>query len=413
MAPSRSVGAFGIVSALTAAANLATAAWNIVAKFTRTTQRRTRRRLKQANESARHARAQMRRGRAETRDAAQHAYAGSIRTVRAIDRWREEAWRTAAIQWSVRRDLRAAARGSEPIIVGPWLGEVGYEALYWVAFVRWFADYYRVDRSRLIVVSRGGVGAWYDDFAAHYVELLDLLTPEQMAEGHARRRAAGDQKQLDAVFDEDVLARVRARLGLRSSAVCHPSTMFRALRRFWLGTESLQRVLDHTRYRSLSDIPRTPCPPLPDHYVAVKFYSGHSLTDDDETRAAVGALLDRVRGGRPIVALDTAWRLDEHDDCVVNLPGTHRIDAAMTPQNNLGVQTEVIRRADLFVGTCGSVAWLAPMLGTRTIAIYGDDRFLSPHLYAARQIYPLINAAPFLPVDVATLSTLGLARDSW
>ena len=39
------------MSALTAATNLANAAWNIVAKLARTTQRRTRRGLKQANES--------------------------------------------------------------------------------------------------------------------------------------------------------------------------------------------------------------------------------------------------------------------------------------------------------------------------------------------------------------------------
>jgi hypothetical protein len=313
------------------------------------------------------------------------------------------------VEWSVRRQLRAAARGSDPIIVGPWLGEVGYEALYWVAFVRWFADYYRVDRSRLIVASRGGVGAWYDDIATRYVELLDLFTPAEIAEGHARRRAVGDQKQLDARgFDEDVLARVRAHLGLRASGVCHPSSMFRLLRRFWLGTESLQRVLDHTRYRLLRDMPRAPTPPLPDRYVAVKFYTGHSLTDDEQTRNALRALLDRVRCGRPIVTLDTDWRLDEHDNCLVDLPDVHRV-GLMTPQNNLGVQTEVIRRAELFVGTCGSLAWLAPMLGTRTIAVYGNDQFLSPHLYAARQIYPLIDAAPFLPVDLATVRTLGLA----
>jgi ADP-heptose:LPS heptosyltransferase len=111
------------------------------------------------------------------------------------------------------------------------------------------------------------------------------------------------------------------------------------------------------------------------------------------------------------VTLDTDWRLDEHGDCVVDLPDVHRIAGGMTPQNNLGVQTEVIRRADLFVGTCGSLAWLAPMLGTRTIGVYGNDRFLSPHLYAARQIYPLIEAASFLPVDIAAIRTLALEPD--
>ena len=28
---------------------------------------------------------------------------------------------------------------SEPILVGPWLGEVGFELLYWIPFLRWFA----------------------------------------------------------------------------------------------------------------------------------------------------------------------------------------------------------------------------------------------------------------------------------
>jgi ADP-heptose:LPS heptosyltransferase len=108
------------------------------------------------------------------------------------------------------------------------------------------------------------------------------------------------------------------------------------------------------------------------------------------------------------VTLDTEWRLDEHGDCAIDLPDVHRVADAMTPQNNLGVQTEVIRRAELFVGTCGSLAWLAPMLGTRTIAVYGNDRFLSPHLYAARQIYPLIEASPFLSVDLAAVRSLAL-----
>ena len=60
------------------------------------------------------------------------------------------------------------------------------------------------------------------------------------------------------------------------------------------------------------------------------------------------------------------------------------LDPAMPPQINLAVQTEVIRRASLFVGTAGSLAWLAPMLGVDTLAAYADDKLLGPHFYAAR-----------------------------
>ncbi len=40
----------------------------------------------------------------------------------------------------IERELAAIAAGTRPIAVGPWLGEVGFELLYWVPFVRWVAE---------------------------------------------------------------------------------------------------------------------------------------------------------------------------------------------------------------------------------------------------------------------------------
>ena len=80
----------------------------------------------------------------------------------------------------------------------------------------------------------------------------------------------------------------------------------------------------------------------------------------------------------------------------------------MTPHNNLAVQTEVIRRATRLVGTCGSLAWLAPMLGTETLAVYADDHFLTPHLYAARHAYASMDAARFTPMDLAVLDQINI-----
>ena len=47
-------------------------------------------------------------------------------------------------------------RVDQPLIVGPWLGEVGYEILYWVPFLRWVKSYRPFDPERLVIVSRGG-----------------------------------------------------------------------------------------------------------------------------------------------------------------------------------------------------------------------------------------------------------------
>jgi hypothetical protein len=181
--------------------------------------------------------------------------------------------------------------------------------------------------------------------------------------------------------------------------------MFRLLRNFWLGTEALQYLLDYTRYAAPAAPADVALPSLPSDYVAVKFYSGRALTDTPRNRRVIRMLVEKLARTRPVIALSTGLALDEHCDYDFrDLANVTCLDGWVTPQNNLLVQTEVIRRATRFVGTCGSIAWLAPMLGTPTIALYADDRFLTPHLYAARHAYLSMQAATFTPVDLGVLN---------
>jgi len=109
------------------------------------------------------------------------------------------------------------------------------------------------------------------------------------------------------------------------------------------------------------------------------------------------------------VTLNTNFAFDEHEDYVFrHVPGVTTLDGWVTPQNNLAVQTEVIRRAQRFVGTCGSLAWLAPMLGTETLALYADDHFLTSHLYAAPHLYATMEAARFTAFDISTFDHVNL-----
>ena len=177
----------------------------------------TLRRRKDVVETGKHARAQVKLGRDRGRDTAQTAYAGVVRTSRYWDRLRRRAWPAISRDVSARRELRAAAAGSGPIILGPWLSEVGYEALYWVPFVRWFARNYDVDPERIVALSRGGVAAWYGGIASRYVEQFDLFTPREFAARNEARRGDADQKQLAlSDFDNEVLSRARRRLGIET-----------------------------------------------------------------------------------------------------------------------------------------------------------------------------------------------------
>jgi hypothetical protein len=388
-----------------AAQNLARVVWNRTAKLYRRGRHWTLRRQKDLRTTGKHARAQVKLGRDAGRDTAQIAYAGAIRTSRYWDRLGRRTWSAVSRDVSARRALRTAAAGSGPILVGPWLSEVGYEVLYWVPFVRWFTRQYDVDPDRVVAVSRGGVAPWYGGIASRYVEQFDLFTPQEFAARNAARRGDADQKQLAlARFDEEILSRARTRLGIGRASVCHPSTMFLLMRQFWLGNDSLQSVLEYTDYEPIAARAQVELPKLPDRFIAMKFYTGRALMDTPEHRERLRVLVERLGRHLPIVALNTNLSLDEHADYVFqDVPGVITLDGWMTPQNNLAVQTEVIRRATRFVGTCGSLAWLAPMLGTDTLAVYADDHFLTPHLYAGRHAYASMDAARFTPMDLAIL----------
>ena len=72
---------------------------------------------------------------------------------------------------AIPRTLQKMARSDKPLIVGPWLSEVGFELLYWIPFLNWVKTYRHFDPERLIVVSRGGVAPWYRDIAGTWWRL--------------------------------------------------------------------------------------------------------------------------------------------------------------------------------------------------------------------------------------------------
>jgi hypothetical protein len=84
----------------------------------------------------------------------------------------------------------------------------------------------------------------------------------------------------------------------------------------------------------------------------------------------------------------------------------------MTPQNNLGVQTQIVAGAQAFVGTCGSLAWLGPRLGVDTAGVFVDPKWLHAHLAVAMRAYHKLDAGRFAVADLRAVDPgLLLARE--
>jgi hypothetical protein len=297
------------------------------------------------------------------------------------------------------RELAALAASGRPIVAGPWLGEVGFELLYWAPFLRWCVERFAIAPSRLLVLSRGGTASWYEPFAGRYKDVLDYITPEAFHAHHdARVREIGEQKQTRVTsFERELVAMIAADAGVSDAALLHPSIMYGLLRRFWWGHVGESWVHEHARYRRYT----APCealPPLPESYCAVKFYFNDCFPPTEHNRAFVRDVVARLAQEGPVVSLSVGIPLDDHSSCPVGHEVLELAGAA-SPSRNLQLQSAVVARAQAFVGTYGGFAYLAPFYGVPSTSYYGDaDGFARSHLRMARSAFAAIGARDLLHV---------------
>jgi hypothetical protein len=331
------------------------------------------------------------------------------RPVRAAGRRRrqlEEQWGFYRTEWEIERELETLVARGRPIVVGPWLSEVGFETLYWLPFLHWVKAAFRLPDDRLIAVSRGGVGGWYQGLASRYIEIWDHFDPAEFARRNAER---GVTKHYEpSPLDEDVLATVARLLGTREFDVIHPGLMYRLFTLYWSGQRAMGFIDAHTRFTRHSVVPIIDPSLLPREYIAVKFYGAQSLPDTPQVRTLLRSIVASLSEQLPVVLLDTGLLLeDDHTDYTFG--GARVISARrwMTPQTNLGVQTQIAAGARAFVGTCGSIAWLAPRLGVDTSALFVNPQWLHAHIAVAMRAYHKLQAGRFAVTDLRALDPLG------
>ncbi|HXE79387.1 MAG TPA: hypothetical protein VNK41_01435 [Vicinamibacterales bacterium] len=317
----------------------------------------------------------------------------------------------------VREIVTLLGRSGDPIVAGPWLSETGFELLYWIPFLAWAKTYGNIDAERLVVVSRGGAAPWYAGLTPQYEEIFGLYTVEEFRHRNEERIAAqqGRLKHTHvSPFDKEIVDRVVQKRGLRGARLLHPSLMYRLFDHFWFQRTPVTLVEAFTRFSKLpvSDGASWPLRSvLPERYVAAKFYGNTALPDTPENRAFVAGLLGELAQQIDVVLLNTADRFDDHEDFPSMLRGRlHSIEHLMRPEDNLAVQTEVIRHASAFIGTYGGFSYLAPLVGTDTVAFYSHPSgFRFDHLEVAKRVFAGLRCGAFVEMDTRAVDAVRLA----
>jgi hypothetical protein len=309
------------------------------------------------------------------------------------------------------RRLADLLRGDEPILVGPWLAEIGPELLYWIPFLRWVVERFEVDPARLTAISRGGVDCWYAGIADSYAEIFAAIGVDEYRELNEIRWAAqGGMKQGRFTYwDRRVLKDVAGWDG--RSPVLHPAFMYRFLRRWWKNGLSLEHVLSHLSLRKLEPPPLDEelGTSLPSEYAVAAFYFRPSFPDTPEHRGLVRDAVAAVGEGMPVVLLDADIKADEHEEAKLEAS-----DSVLTPligvpaTTNLRLQTAIAARASLWLGTYGGRTHIATTYGVPCIS-FTDDRgaFLPSYVDVLRRL-SVITRAPYTIVETGDFDALRL-----
>lgn len=300
------------------------------------------------------------------------------------------------------RRLRNLDRARGPVLIGPWTGEVGFELLYWVPFVRWAVDRFGIDPARVTIVSRGGTASWYGLPGARYVDILERRSADEL---RVHMAEAKKQRTLRA-FDRRLIRELSGE-GERRSAVMHPALMYALYMPFWKQVTSIRWV---DQYSSPARIaPPTLDLGLPKDYVAVRFYFSDCFPETPENRALVQATVATIARERDVVLLGSGVTIDDHTDFAdaAVSPRVHTVAHLMRPETNLAVQTAVIAGASAFVGTYGGFSYLAPLCGVNSIALYSVKNYYPYHLDFAQRMSARVGGGSLTVIDTSVRDLVG------
>jgi hypothetical protein len=292
----------------------------------------------------------------------------------------ETAGAYAAVARHIEDEIGRIVAKPGPILVGPWLSEVGFELLYWIPMLHWVKERFGLDPERVVVVSRGGVRSWYAGLSGRYLDVFDCLPPDRYAAvNQARWRTDLNQKQsVRHGLDEEIIEWARGRAGLAGCEVLHPALMYQLLWPVFQGRLPIEELAAHVLYERLAQpkLPDDLAGALPQDYVAMRFYFRPSFPDTKANRDFVKTLVKQVSGTMPVVLLNTGLSVDDHVDCPADALMTleHHVSAT----DNLDIQSRVIANSRALIGTYGGLSYLAPRYGVPSIGFYSDDRDLKP-----------------------------------
>lgn len=299
-------------------------------------------------------------------------------------------------RWAWPAYVERLARSDRPILLGPWRSEVGFEALYWVPFLRKALQSAGIGPERLGVLTRGGAGVLY---GLPSVDLYALRSVEQvrLENAYDYQRTKLQKQTAVTPWDRTVAREAADRLWGRGTGfhLMHPAWMYGLLGPWWDGQAGPAHLDRYCDYAPLVKPPRPPVD-LPQTYVAMKWYDRVTWpVRDPLVQAWMREVVTAVAAHTPVVMLEGTAAADDHQDVLIQHPNVIHVPP-VAPEQNLEQQLRILAHAQAFVGTYGGVAQTALRYRVPSVSFWRQfGGTAKAHLWLSDQLSTTTNT-PFM-----------------
>ena len=217
--------------------------------------------------------------------------------------------------------LQRMARQRRPIIVGPWLSEVGFELLYWIPFLNWVKTYRPFDPERMVRrVARRRRRLVSEHHARTTSTCSTSTRPSSSGRRTTERLQENKQKHLALTdFDREILKVAYQHIGSKECRTAAPDVHVPALlRRTGRASMSIELVDEFASFERLPALDTSDVAgELPRDFTAVRFYFNESFPDNEENKLFVTRLLQTLTEAGDVVLLNPDLHIDDHWDMTI------------------------------------------------------------------------------------------------
>ena len=261
------------------------------------------------------------------------------------------------------------------MICGPFLGEPGFETLYWIPFLRTFAYPLLSEGCDVTVISRGGVEHLYADLltrGATYLDVLDVFAHQDfisLERERLRNPRAKNQKQA-GLFETKILNEA----GYSGARPLLPAHMFTLLARY-----SAASICDWRNWPDSSEGDR-------EELTLIKLWFGGQLPALNRNIHRLEGWIEHFARQGPVAAIINDYSLEVNpgvDEPFADIVARLELPTVTTQsyRTNLGDQIEMLSRSTRFVATYGGLAYLSVYTRTPLVSFYTEPKIVFSQHY--------------------------------